>query len=229
MADFSAIDYELADLERKAKAAGISIVSESGQLSESPERRKLKSEPSVAQLQAEFKRTMDNKKNDPMAAQKAVDLSKRITDRLKLEKQFDPSKYKGKVEELEQSLRRIEKKFHDELTALDVTATEGRQLTEENQKLARERQALVNEAQDLQSRRTRVETPAEAERWQGDDQRLGQKVKMFVLAQEKLKSKGETVMRRVSSGASVSRDLINRLKRRFGAMKQTLTKAREGV
>lgn len=233
MADLSAIEYELKDIESAASATGINIVSESGQVIKSEEQRKIESEPSVADLQAELKRTMSdtrvgggNKANDRLKAQRAYEIQQKIIAREKLDAKHDPSKQQGKIRDMEAKLNNVERKLEAEIGGLQTEEVEKRGLAEEIAKLDQERRSLLNQDQELELRRTHVQTRSDADRWLGDEQRLGNEARAFQAEEEKEKSKIRQFEVKHRGRMAISREILDRIRRKIKALRKTFENAR---
>ncbi len=233
MADLSTIEYELKDIESAAQATGISIVSESGQVIKSAEQRKLESEPSKAELQAELKRTMSdtravgvNKANDRLKAQRAYEIQQKIIERGKLDAKHDPSKQQGKIRDLEVKLTAVERKLNAEFGDLQTEEMEKRSLAEEVAKLEQKRHALLNQEQELQLRQARVQPENDEGRLVGDAQRLGNEIRAFQADYEKEGTKIRQFQVKHRGRMAISRDTLDRIKRKIGALKKTFENAR---
>lgn len=233
MADLSTLEYELKDIEAAAQATGVNMVSESGQVIKSEEQRKLESEPSKADLQAELKRTMSdtravgvNKANDRLKAQRAYEIQQKIIARGKLDAKYDPSKQQGKIRDLEAKLDNVESKLEAETGGRQTEEIEKRVLTEEVEKLDQKRHSLLNQDQELELRKTHVQTRSDAERWLGDEQRLSNEARAFQAEEEKEESKIRQFEIKHRGRMAISRDTLDRIKRKIRALRKTFENAR---
>lgn len=233
MADLSTLEYELKDIEAAAQATGVNMVSESGQVIKSEEQRKLETEPSKADLQAELKRTMSdtravgvNKANDRLKAQRAYEIQQKIIERGKLDAKYDPSKQQGKIRDLEAKLDNVESKLEAETGGLQTEEMEKRVLTEEIEKLDQKRHSLLNQDQELELRETHVQTRSDADRWLGDEQRLSNEARAFQAEEEKEESKIRQFEIKHRGRMAISRETLDRIKRKIRALRKTFENAR---
>ncbi len=229
MADISTIESRLKSLRSEVEAAGFSIVGMSGQLAKSAERRELEAMPSLAVLQGEMKRAMDqNKQASPAGANRVFQITQKIARRRELEKKFDKSKFIAKADDLLAKLSIIQNDYDSIMGSRRMAETEGRSLSEKARKVEQERSHLANQYRELQLRQKEIRTGDDYRRVVDDSKRLGQQLHSFSAEQEETKSKIRQFTSRFEQVAGIPPQTILRVKTELDLIKKSLEQAKLG-